>query len=444
MLPRPLAIPWMWIHRLTRKLDLMRSLLGLALMVLLLGACATTSPVTSSKPASPVNIAAPAPAGSSEPVQSLPSSNQESPVDILAPSSSSLPAVPSLPLPPVAEPDKSNPFRSLPFWQSAEFAPALSAFRRTCQMWSKQDPSLQVHEKLPEYGRLWDWTSACQAAESTGGSEAAARQFFETEFVPMTSASTTERGLITGYFQPAIDVRRRPTAEFSEPILAVPTREDVRTLPRSKIGAASSRVIAFGRPMEVFFMQIQGSGQINFEDGSRMRAAYAGNNGYKFTSLAGVLIRRGEMTPERASKQSIEAWMRRAGPVEARALMNENKRYIFFKEEPLVPGEGPKGSVGVPLTAMGSLAVDPRHHPYGVPVWLTVNIPQFGGDYIGQQTGLLLVPQDTGKAIRGAKRGDLYFGEGAQAGAKAGVMKHRGEWVILLPAGLALRLLGVA
>jgi len=166
-------------------------------------------------------------------------------------------------------------------------------------------------------------------------------------------------------------------------------------------------------------MQIQGSGVLHFNDGEKLRAAYAANNGYSYTSIGRVLIDRGELTKDQASKKDIENWMIAAGPAKSRELMNENKRYIFFAPETILPGEGPKGAMRVPLTAMGSVAVDPRYHAYGTPLW---------------------VAQDTGKAIRGKLRGDLYFGSGFEAGDRAGVMKHPANWTVLLPFNIALQL----
>ena len=119
--------------------------------------------------------------------------------------------------------------------------------------------------------------------------------------------------------------------------------------------------------------------------------------------------------------------------------MNENPRYIFFKTEYLTEGVGPKGSMGVNLTSLGSMAIDPRHMPYGSLVWLETKLPTKGGDFTGEPSGLLVVAQDTGSAIKGQYRGDLYFGIGDAAGAKAGVMKHQAVWTIFLPIPLAVK-----
>lgn len=344
--------------------------------------------------------------------------------------------------PPVVDvPAYESPLRALPYWSAANHRPALSAFKRSCEAWTNADGSAPLNSYLADYGTFDDWRVPCGLAGILPDTKNAARQFFEDQFTPVTLfAQNAEAGLLTGYYQPEIDVRRTPTAEFSEPILAVPTQAERKRWPRSMMNPATSRVIAYGRPLDVFFMQIQGSGHIRFSDGRTIRAAYAGNNGFPYVSIGRVLINRGALTKDRSSKDDIEAWMRQAGPEQARALMNENKRYIFFTEQAIAKGEGPLGAMRVPLTAMGSMAVDPRYHPYGVVMWLTGSLPQYGGDYRGREQGILLVAQDTGKAIQGAMRGDLYFGSGDEPGTRAGVMKHPMRWTLLLPRDLARRL----
>jgi len=201
--------------------------------------------------------------------------------------------------------------------------------------------------------------------------------------------------------------------------------------------------LAYGRPIDVFFMQVQGSGRIRFADGRVKRAAYGGNNGRKYKSIGGVLIQKGELTREQASKQSIEDWMIKAGASAARNLMNENPRYIFFGLEDIQPGEGPNGSMRAPLTAMGSMAIDPKSWPYGVPVWLETTLPQYAGDYRGMPQSLLVITQDSGNAIKGSARGDLFFGSGNLAGELAGVMKHDVTMTHLLPRNLVAPQLGL-
>jgi len=304
------------------------------------------------------------------------------------------------------------------------------------------DPSKRLHSRL-EFGTAGDWYSACAVAQATPVIDSqTSRAFFESEFLPVNlSGSSAAEGMVTGYYQPEIQARRTKDSIYSEPILTEPSNAANLTLPRSRINESVSRVIAYGRPIDVFFMQVQGSGVLVFQDGTRVRAAYDANNGRPYTSIGRILVERGAFTLEQASKQRIEDWMTQNGPAAARELMNINARYIFFREEIIQEGEGPKGAMRVPLTDMASIAVDPSHYPYGIPVWMEVKLPTVPGDYRGTERQFLVISQDTGKAIRGPYRADLYFGSGQLAGDLAGVMKHTGRWTVLLPFGLAVRIL---
>ncbi len=352
------------------------------------------------------------------------------------------PAAPPIPAPPPAptEPppervvEAPDLFANLPFWDSSDLGPALSAFRRGCEAMLKADSAQALNPELPQYGSYGDWQPACLDAQFASDP----KRFFETRFAPLSLATETEsEGLLTGYYEPEVDVRIRPDAVYSEAILAKPKSKAVQNHPRAQIGPRSARVIAYGKPIDVFFLQIQGSGRLRYSDGRILRAAYAGNNGKPYRSIGRVLIERGELTKDRSSKRDIEAWMAEAGPVKSRALMNENPRYIFFTEQKIRPGEGPRGAMRVPLTPMASIAVDPRAHPYGTLVWMNTKLPTRARDYRGVDSGLLVVAQDTGSAIRGSLRGDLFFGSGAEAGARAGVMKHPVRWTVLVPKHLA-------
>lgn len=348
------------------------------------------------------------------------------------------PPAPSEPPPePVIEAPAPSGFAALPFWNTHDPRPALSAFVRGCETWTKAATDEYLNPNLPQYGRFGDWTTSCQSAavlQSVQPSQADAQGFFESWFVPVTLTTPEAKdGLLTGYYEPEVEVRLAPDAEFSEPILSKPTSPEALKLPRSQVNANTSRVIAYGRPIDVFFLQIQGSGRLKYADGRILRAAYAANNGQPYQSIGGVLIRRGELTREQASKQSIADWMARNGRSAARELMNENPRYIYFTEQTIREGEGPQGAMRVPLTGMGAIAVDPRYHPYGSLVWLDTTLPTQPGDYRGERTGLLVTAQDTGSAIKGPLRADLFFGSGEDAGNRAGVQKHRAHWTILLP-----------
>lgn len=352
------------------------------------------------------------------------------------------PPAPTEPPPePVIEAPMPSGFAALTHWSTHDPRPALAAFVRGCETWAKAEPEAPLNANLPQYGTYADWQMTCQSAsvlQSVEPAAADARTFFESWFAPVTlTTPAAPEGLLTGYYEPEVDVSVQPTFEFSEPILAKPNSAEALALPRSKVNARTSRVIAYGKPIDVFFLQIQGSGRLKYRDGRILRAAYAANNGRPYRSIGGVLIRRGELTREQASKQSIADWMERSGPVAARALMNENSRYIYFTEQAILSGEGPQGAMRVPLTAMGAIAIDPRYHPYGSLFWLETTLPTEGGDYRGTPTGILVAAQDTGSAIKGPLRADLFFGSGDEAGDRAGVQKHPVRWTVLLPRGLA-------
>lgn len=338
---------------------------------------------------------------------------------------------------PVIQAAAPSGFAALRYWNTHDSRPGLIAFARGCESWAKADPDAFLNPNLPEYGRYGDWSTACQGAAvlaSIDPSAADSRNFFEAWFRPVTvTTASTAEGLLTGYYEPEVDVRLAPDAVFSEPILAKPTSDSVLKLPRAQVNAATSRVIAYGRPIDVFFLQIQGSGRLKYGDGRVLRAAYAANNGQSYRSIGGVLINRGELTREQSSKQSIADWMARNGPQAARDLMNENPRYIYFAEQAIRPGEGPQGAMRVPLTGMGAIAVDPRYHPYGSLAWLDTTLPAAPGDFRGVPTGILVTAQDTGSAIKGPLRADLFFGSGDDAGEHAGVQKHPVRWTLILP-----------
>ncbi len=418
-------------------------ILGL-LLALWLSACATTSktpPPQNPIASSPQENTAQAPQGGI--VIAQPDITPDPVAEVRTPPPVPAPPPVTEPAPKIDIPIFESPLGALGHWKEGDHLPALSAFRRSCKTWETADPQAYLNPYLPDYGRFEDWEEACSLADIIPDTAFGARQFFENQFAPasprLDAPSQGHQGLITGYYQPEIEVRTIPDAVFSEPILAKPPDQTVQNLERKYIGAKTSRVIAYGRPLDVFFMQIQGSGHIRFENGRTIRAAYNGNNGKPYRSIGSVLIARGELEKDKSSKQDIEKWMIEAGPLKARALMNENPRYIFFVEQAISEGEGPLGAMRVPLTALGSVAVDPRYHPYGVPYYLEVKLPKSKGDYRGQSSGQLVIAQDTGKAIRGPLRGDLYFGSGEHAGDLAGVMKHRADWSILLPRKLAAR-----
>lgn len=380
------------------------------------------------------------------------------------------------PPPPPAPPEQPAPdialrltdFEALDGWPQADAAAALTAFQRSCAQLDKRPDDAAMNPRRDWSGTVADWRAPCAAANTTPAEAQVARAFFQTYFLPVSvSAPEGETGLLTAYYEPELTVSHAATPVYSEPILGRPddlvtadlgvfdpdlaghsivgqveTGKLVPYDPRAEISADRAPVLAWGKPADVFFLQVQGSGRIRFAGGGlRERATFAAHNGLPYRSIGRALIERGELTADQASKAGIENWMAQAGRQAATALMNENPRYVFFAAEPVDdPARGPRGAQGAPLTPMASLAVDPAFQAYGTPILIDTRIPRQAGDAEAEAKSLLVIAQDTGGAIKGPMRGDIFFGTGDEAGARAGVMKHPGRWTLLLPTELALNL----
>ncbi|WP_035617209.1 murein transglycosylase A [Hyphomonas johnsonii] len=350
-------------------------------------------------------------------------------------------------------PPASTPmaYHALPGWNSAQILPGLEAFKRSCARIETRPGNSLLSAKAAWAGSVSDWTAACAALDVVAD-EASARTVMETLFVPIGVSAPDGKSRFTGYFEPMYEARRSPVPPFTEPVPALPAdlipngASPLQRLPngqtraypaRKDIVAGGVSAIAYAHPSDVFFLQIQGSGRLTFPDGSTTRAVYAAHNGQPFRSTANWLIETGRIRAGEASMQGIRAWMDRAGPAEARLAMNQNPRFVFFRAEPEGdPSLGPVGAQGVPLTPLGSMAVDTDIQPLGVPMFVETSAPGLGGAWSG-----LLVSQDTGGAIKGAVRGDLYFGTGMAAGDRAGTMNAPGRLWVLLPRAVAARLL---
>jgi membrane-bound lytic murein transglycosylase A len=339
-------------------------------------------------------------------------------------------------------------------WEAIDPAPAFSAFDRSCVSMGQMPGGLPLSERTVIGGTLADWQSVCRQRAN-----ADARAFFEANFVPVrVRAGASDSGLLTGYYEPEVEVRRVRQGEFTQPIRSRPDDlvsadlgafseelagqrimgrvEGNRFIPyrdRAEIETVNAgEILAWGRPIDVFFLQIQGSGRLVFEDGSTVRAAFSAHNGLPYASIGRELVARGEMELHQASKDGIERWLNANGPAATADLFAVNPRYVFFGLEALPDPElGPRGAAGIPLTPMASIAVDPAFLPYGVPVLVSADLP----DASGWQG--LLVTQDTGGAIRGPMRGDLFYGWGETAERRAGSTRSQSEWIILLPHSVA-------
>ncbi len=344
-------------------------------------------------------------------------------------------------------------FDQVPGWADGRQDKALPAFLQSCSKWT----ALPTGRSLgPVGGTVADWRAPCEEAKRLKGRDAAtARNFFEIRFTPYLAVDNGEaRGLFTGYYEAELRGSKRRGGPFQTPIYARPAdlvtadlgafRDEwkgdrisgrieggrLRPYPdRNRIEAGALRgrgleLLWVDDPIDAFFLHIQGSGRVRMTDGSVLRLGFAGKNGRPYHAIGRDLTASGAIPKEAISMGSIRAWLK-DNPAQGRALMARNKSFIFFRK---VAGGGPIGAAGVALTPGRSLAVDPKYVSYGVPVWLDTQKPLERGPL-----RRLVVAQDTGGAIKGPVRGDLFWGFGREAAALAGAMKSTGRAYFLLP-----------
>lgn len=360
-------------------------------------------------------------------------------------------------------------FADLPGWNTGDPRMALAAFRRSCVELSKR-PATEAMGGAGYAGAASDWEGACSAIPSGASDAPAARSYFESWFSPVAvSAGMAADGLFTGYYEPELHASRVRTAAYRTPIYGLPDdvldvdlglfRSDLkgeriagridgrRLVPyatRAEIdagGLAHAHVLLYADdPVAVFFLHIQGSGRVKLADGSMLRLSYAGTNGRPYTPIGRTLILQGALDRQNVSLQSIRAWLK-AHPDDVRGVMESDQSFVFFQEGPLGdPALGSSGTEGVPLTPGASLAVDPHLHPLGAPVFVAATAPDPDPTKPDRVLDALFVAQDTGGAIKGPVRGDVFWGFGAAAEAIAGRMKSSGRLYVLLPKPLAAHL----
>ncbi|MEM7493444.1 MAG: MltA domain-containing protein [Pseudomonadota bacterium] len=345
---------------------------------------------------------------------------------------------------------RSLAYDQLPGWDTADLEPGVQALRQSCDKIVSKNPNEFLSKRQLWGGRVSEWIPACGAL-SVVGDQGSARAVLQALFTPIRVNPEGGNSRFTGYFEPTFQARLSPEGRFTDAVLPRPTdlvvrngrvlqrRSDgsVSAYPkRAEIARRADRGFAYMRPEDLFFLQIQGSGRLLLPDGRTIRAVYAANNGHTFVSTANWLMRKGWITRSQASMAGIKAWMASTSEERLRAAMNANPRYIFFAQKPEGdPSLGPDGSQGVPLTPLGSIAVDPGFHPLGAPFFVKTSAPGLGGEWSS-----LVVAQDTGNAIKGAVRADIYFGTGDGAGQRADTMNAPGEMWILLPRQVANRL----
>jgi membrane-bound lytic murein transglycosylase A len=403
------------------SLSIRRSVPPLLALVALLAACTTQQPQPQPQPQPKPPVTMPPPVG-----------------PIVVP-----PAQPGEPAQPAAPLFTPTTYDALPGWRQDDLREAWPAFQATCRA----------------LGSKPEWKAPCAGAAPIDARDGdAIRAYFETYFEPnvVRAADGADTGLVTGYYEPLLRGSRRHTGPFQTPLYKVP--DDLITVDLASVYPTLKGMRLRGRlvgktvvpystraeieraaipgkellwvddPVDAFFLEVQGSGRVQLDDGDTVRVAYADQNGHPYKTIGRWLIDQGELRADQASAQGIKAWIA-AHPARRQELLNVNPSYVFFKEERLVdPNVGPKGALGVPLTPARSIAIDRAFVPLGVPVFLSTTRP--ASDVPLQR---LVMAQDTGGAIKGAVRADFFFGFGGQAPDDAGRMKQRGQLWVLLP-----------
>jgi membrane-bound lytic murein transglycosylase A len=331
-------------------------------------------------------------------------------------------------------------FADLPGWNADNFQGVRESFLKSCQKLQNKN----------------GWAESCRAVQSSPNDPSVLKRLFEQTLKPWrVTDNGNPDGLFTGYYEAEFTASRHQTLSSQVPLLGLPNDlisadlslfdpafkgrriegrvEKNRLVPyhsRAEIenGAVSGKapVLAWADAVDAHILSIQGSGRLLMDDGQVMRAGFAASNGQPFRGIGAILKEKGKIGPGQDSTMpAIERWLR-SHPEEGRRLMAENPRYIFFRK---VEGEGPVGSLGVALWPERSMAVDQTLLPLGAPLWLSTRLAD------GQAYQRLMLAQDTGAAIKGAVRGDIFFGTGRAAFDRAGRQKEAGRLWLLLPQG---------
>lgn len=345
-------------------------------------------------------------------------------------------------------------FADLPGWTADRHAEAIPALLATCRVLARLPPDRPLGGTEATEVTPAALAPACAEAATLPPGDAAARAFLERRFRPVALGE----GTLTGYFEPELRGSRTRSARFATPLHARPpelVEADLGTHIPDLRGRRIAGVVREGRlhpfhdraaiaggalagrnlelvwvddPADAFFLQVQGSGRVRLAEGGVLRLGYAGWNGFPYVAIGRFLVENGTLPREQVSMQSIRAWMERAGPADAAALMARNPSYIFFRALDIPPETGPVGTLGAPLTPMRSIAVDRTQLPLGLPVWLAGRDP-----LTGAPLRRLAFAQDTGGAIRGLARADLFTGWGEEAADRAGRLRDPATMFVLLP-----------
>lgn len=354
---------------------------------------------------------------------------------------------------------RKTDFSQLPGWQTSDTTKSFLAFQTSCKAFFKHDPHKAVGSDYVDL-QAKDWIPACKAAlQINGHSNRDTRSFFQTWFAPVEFVDGKPvKGLFTGYYMPLLRGSLTKTDVYNVPLYGLPkkivtanlglfdsklqnhrivgrvnnhsllpfyTREEIN---KGAIAKYTPVIAWLDSSIDRSFLEIQGSGMIKLRDGSQIAVGYAGENGAPYTAIAKVLIDKGVMTRDNASMQHIRKYLE-AHPDQLDKVLNQNKSFVFFE---VLKSNDALGTQGVPLTPGYSLAVDRKWVPLGVPVWLSTTRPEHKSEK-EKLFQRLMIAQDTGGAIKGIVRGDVYWGAGERATSIAGKMKNKGHYWLLLP-----------
>ena len=362
-------------------------------------------------------------------------------------------------------------YNNLINWNSDHHGQALVAFHKSCDAILRRGASLPMPDATIA-GVNGDWHDICRAAKSIDTKNAlAATRFFESHFTPLSvSYNGKDTGTFTGYYEPLLKGSYTKSARYNVPLYKKPedmikidlgafrdeyegvslrgTLEGGQLVPyadRTEIaggalGGKDLELLWVDSEVDAFFLQIQGSGRVELDDGRVIGVGYADKNGHPYRAIGRKLIAEGELTRETTSLQTIRAWLAE-NPDRVNWLLDYNPSFVFFR--PIESASGPYGSAGVTLTAERSLAVDRLHLPLHAPVWVEASHPDELDSNIHEVPfQKLMIAQDTGGAIKGAVRGDVFWGHGSKPNEIAGRMNNQGRLFLLLPNALAARALG--
>ncbi|CAK0758642.1 membrane-bound lytic murein transglycosylase A [Azospirillaceae bacterium] len=329
--------------------------------------------------------------------------------------------------------DVAPDFRTLTGWIDDNHAEAVPALRQSCVWFNRVKADREIGPGGMA-GRAADWRPMCAAARDLSDQDSeSARQFFEKWLAPVSLGGGKE-GLFTGYFEVDLKGSWSKTAEFNVPLYRSPGSGSMPERARIVAGALAGRGLELmwvSDPVDAFILEIQGSGRVTMPDGQVVRVGYGGQNGHTYYPIGRHLIDQGFYQPDQMNLPVIRQWLHEH-PRDAQRVMNLNPSYVFFKIE---RGEAAKGAANVPLTPGRSMAVDTSYVPLGVPLWLDLRQAPTSNGVIRR----LVMAQDTGGAIKGAVRGDLFWGRGDDAVDGAGRMKARGRYAMLAPRAIVER-----